>query len=90
MALENSAHDQPRDAQTFIEGPADTRSQPIVAHAFFAETHGRRMHHDRYAETGNQFEKRFGSVVIGIGMLVARVDEHAVQAIFDDGPLQSL
>ncbi len=48
------------------------------------------MHHHRYSQAANQFEKRLRLIVVRVGVLMARVDEHSVQAVFDDRPFQLL
>ena len=88
VAFEDAADDQPGDAQAFVERPADARRQTVVAHALFAVTDRRRMHHHRDAEARDQFKKWLGFIVVGVGVLMARIDQHAVQAVLSDGAFE--
>src|SRR5262249_14960485 len=46
------------------------------------------VHHHRAPKPGDQPEKWPSLIVVGIGALMARVDEHALQAAFNDRSLK--
>ena len=79
--LENAAHDQPRQGQGIVHRPPHARGQPIVLHAFLAETDRGRVDHHRHVELGRQLEERQRVVIIRIAALEARCDPCAFEPI---------
>src|SRR5215471_4075930 len=86
--FEHTAHDHTGDGQTLVKGSANARRQAVLAHALFAKTYRWRVHHHRDSEACDQLEKWPSLIVVGVGALMARVDEHALQAAFNDRSLK--
>src|SRR5262245_4488022 len=86
--FEHTTHDHAGDSQTLVKGSANARGQAVVAHALFAKTYRWRVHHHRHSKACDHFKKWPSLVVIGVGTLMARVDEHAFQTAFNDGSLK--
>src|SRR5215813_186233 len=86
--FEHTTHDHAGDSQTLVKGSSNARRQAVLAHALFAKAHRWRVHHHRHSKACDHFKKWPSLIVVGIGALMARVDEHALQTAFNDSSLK--